>query len=229
MDGATFTVHGLVAGACRSLPLALGVDAYGFVFGVLARQTGLSLAELLLMSGLVYAGSAQFVALGMWATPLPVLSLVLTTLLVNLRLVLMGAALGRWLSQLPAPKAYGALFFLADENWALALGEYARGGRDAAFLLGSGLLLWCAWLGTSAAGYIGGGAVRDPARWGLDFAFTAVFAALLVGLWKGRADLVPWAVSAGVAVGANRWLPGAWHILLGGLAGSVVGAMRDGR
>jgi predicted branched-subunit amino acid permease len=59
--------------------------------------------------------------------------------------------------------------------------------------------------------------------------FTAVFTALLVGLWKGKTDLLPWAVAAGVAVAAAQWLPGKWYILLGGLAGSLVGAWRDGR
>ena len=72
-----------------------------------------------------------------------------------------------------------------------------------------------------------GTAIADPARWGLDFAFTAVFAALLVSLWRGKRDLFPWAVAAAVAVAAERWLPGKWYILLGGLAGSGAGAWRD--
>jgi predicted branched-subunit amino acid permease len=55
-----------------------------------------------------------------------------------------------------------------------------------------------------------------------------VFVALLVGQWKGKTDLVPWAVAGLVAVLAERWLGGTWYILLGGLAGSVVGAMQHG-
>ncbi len=58
----TFSRAGLLAGVRRSLPVALSVAAYGAVFGVLARQAGLSVEEAGLMSGLVYAGSAQFVA-----------------------------------------------------------------------------------------------------------------------------------------------------------------------
>lgn len=228
MNEVTFTARGLLVGVRRSAPLAVSVFAYGTVFGVLARQAGLSLVEALLMSGLVYAGSAQFVALELWVMPLPVLGLVLTTLVVNLRHLLMGAALRPWFSRLPAIKAYPSLFLLGDENWALAMGEYERGQRDGAFLLGSGLTLYCAWLSATGLGYLAGAVVQDPTRWGLDFAFTAVFTALLVGLYKGRRDLVPWAVAAGVAVVAEQFLPGKWYILLGGIAGSVVGAVGAG-
>ena len=101
----TFTRAGALAGARRTVPLGVSAFAVGAVFGVLARQAGLGLPEALLMSALVFAGSAQFVALGLWATPLPVLAIVLTTLVVNLRHVLMGAALRSWLARLPAPLA----------------------------------------------------------------------------------------------------------------------------
>jgi 4-azaleucine resistance transporter AzlC len=225
-EAITFDLAGALAGARRCLPVALSVFAYGTVFGVLSRQAGLSLPETLLMSGLVFAGSAQFVALGLWAAPLPVGTLIVTTLIINLRHLLMGAALRPWFARLSPAVRYGSLFFLTDENWALTMGEYARGGRNGAFLLGSGLALYVAWLGAALAGQTLGGALQDPARWGLDFAFTAVFLALLVGLWKGKADLLPWAVAAAVAIAAARWLPGKWYILLGGLAGSLAGAMR---
>jgi 4-azaleucine resistance transporter AzlC len=225
----TFDLAGARAGARRSIPIALSIFVYGLVFGVLARQAGLSIIECLLMSGLVFAGASQFVALGLWISPLPVVTIILTTLIVNLRHLLMGAALRPWLSRLPATRAYGTLFFLNDESWALTMGEFARGGRNAAFLLGSGLAAFAAWSGATLVGRTAGSALQDPARWGLDFAFTAVFIALLVGLWKGKSDLLPWAVATIVAVITARWLPGKWYILLGGLAGSLAGAVQDGR
>ena len=69
---------------------------------------------------------------------------------------------------------------------------------------------------------------EENSRRGLDFAFTAVFLALLAGMWKGRADLLLWAVAAVVAVAAHYWLAGQWYILLGGLAGSLAGVVRRG-
>ena len=71
-DPVCFTRPGFVWGATQTLPLAAGVLAVGLVFGVLARQAGLSLLEAELMSGLVFAGAAQFVALGLWGPSLPV-------------------------------------------------------------------------------------------------------------------------------------------------------------
>ncbi len=221
----TFTRAGALAGAKKVIPLAVSsID--GLVFGVLAHQAGLSLLEAGLMSGLVVAGSAQFVALGLWVAPLPVLAIVLSTFLVNLRYLVMGAALHPWFSRLSSLKAYGSMFFLSDESWALTVAYFKAGGRDTAFLPGAGLLLTLAWFSGTIIGHLAGAVVPSPAQWGLDFAFVAVFVALLVGMWKGKGDLLPWAVAAVVAVAAARWLPGQWYIILGALAGSLIGAFR---
>ncbi len=223
----TFTAHGALVGVRQTLPVALSGAAYGLVFGVLARQAGLSWAETLLMSALVNAGGSQFVAMGMWSPSVPVITIVLTTLIVNLRHVLMGASLHQWVAQLPAWKTYGLAFFISDESWALTMREFTSGRTDAAFLLGSGLTLFPFWIGSSVIGNLVGAALPDPALSGLDFAFTAVFIALLVGMWKSQSTLWPWTAAAVVALIAARWLPGQWYIVLGGLAGAVVGAMRD--
>ncbi len=197
-----FDLKGGVTGARRAIPIALSVCAYGLVFGVLAQQARLSLLEVLLMSGLVFAGSAQLIVLSLWAMPLPIAAILLTTLIVNLRNLLLGAAISPWFSRISSLKAYTSIFFLADENWALTMGEFAQGKRNAAFLLGSGLVLYVAWVGSTVVGRTLGDVVHDPARFGLDFVFTAVFLSLLVGLWKGKADLLPWVVAAIVAVAA---------------------------
>ena len=224
-----FSRAGLLEAARQSVPLAVSVGAYGLVFGVLARQAGLSLAEAALMSGTVYAGTAQFVVLGLWVHPLPVATIALTALAVNLRFLLMGASLRPWLARLSPLRAYSSAFFLGDESWALTTRAFAAGTRNEAFLLGSGLTISLTWLGATIAGHILGRLLRDPAQWGLDFASTAMFAALLVGLRKGTADVLPWAVAAAVAVVVAHVVPGTWYIPAGGVAGSVMGAMRHAR
>ncbi|MFL5627240.1 MAG: AzlC family ABC transporter permease [Ktedonobacteraceae bacterium] len=222
----TFDLDGVLTGARRILPIALGDAAYGLVFGVLAQQAKLSILEVFLMSGLVFAGSAQLIVLSLWSMPLPIGTILLTTLIVNLRNLLMGAAISPWFLRLSPFKAYTTIFFLADENWALTMGEFAKGKRNAAFLLGSGLVLLIVWVSSTVTGRMLGSVVHDPARWGLDFIFTAVFLSLLVGLWKGKSDILPWIVAATVAVAAAHYLPGKWYILLGGLAGSITGVVR---
>lgn len=225
----TFTRAGALAGIRRSLPFVASDFAYGLVFGVLARQAGMSLLDVMLMSGLVVSGSAQLVVLGLWVAPLPVLAIGLTTLVVNLRYLVMGATLRPLLVRLSRVKLYGLAFFMSDESWALTMREFADGRRDGAFMLGSGLLLTVSWFSFTIGGYLIGAAVTNPAQWGLDYASIAVFVALLAGMWKGKIDLVPWIVAALVAIAAAQWLPGKWYIMLGSLVGSLVGALRHAK
>ncbi|MDQ3507732.1 MAG: AzlC family ABC transporter permease [Actinomycetota bacterium] len=224
-----FTFAGAVAGAKRCLPIAVSGVAIGLVFGVLARQAWLSPVEAWLMSILVFSGAAQFVVIGIWASPVPLAGVVLATLVVGLRHLLMGAALSPWFSKLPKRKAFGSVFFMADENWAMTMGEFQKGKRDAAFLLGGGIVMFVSWSTFTFVGSAAGSFIEDPAKWGLDFAFTAVFIALLVGMWRGKPSLLPWGVAAVVAVLGHEFLPGHWYILLGGLAGSLAGVMLRGR
>jgi predicted branched-subunit amino acid permease len=86
----------VVAGFRTCLPVAVGVGGYGVAFGVLARQAGLSVAEASLMSAFVLAGASQLVAVELWDAPLPVVTIVATTLVVNLRYVLVSASLRPW-------------------------------------------------------------------------------------------------------------------------------------
>jgi 4-azaleucine resistance transporter AzlC len=223
----TFDRKGIIEGARQSVPIALGIFSYGLVFGVLARQAGLSTLESLLMSGMVFAGASQLAVLGLWVAPLPVAAIVLTTLVVNLRHLLMGAALRPWFASLKGWQKYGSLFLMNDESWALTMGQFARGGSNGAFLMGSGLVSFAAWSGATLVGQTLGSALQDPRAIGLDFAFAAVFIGLLVGFWKGRSDLLPWGVAALVAIAAAWWLPGKWYIIAGGVAGSIVGALKN--
>jgi 4-azaleucine resistance transporter AzlC len=222
----TFTLAGAFAGARKCVPVAISGCAIGLVFGTLAGQAGLGAGEAALMSAFVFSGAAQFLVLGLWASPLPLAAIVLTTLIVGLRHLLMGAALGPVFSRLPRLKAYASVYFMADENWALTMGEFDKGRRDGAFLLGGGLLMVLAWTTSTFVGGAFGGVVEDPARWGLDFAFTAIFLALIAGMWKGKSNILPWTVAAAVSVAAHHWLPGQWYILFGGLAGSFAGFVR---
>src|SRR6266700_7687588 len=221
-DKITFTLSGALLGARRTIPLAISGFTIGFVFGVLAHQAKLSIVDAMLMSGLVYAGASQFVALSLWtAIPFPVTTIILTTFIVNMRHLLMGASLRPWFANLSPWKVYASVFFMVDESWALTMSDFAKGGRDAGFLFGSGFILYVAWVSSAVIGRTVGAWIQNPVQWGLDFAFTAVFTALLVGMWKGKSNLLPLAVAAIVAVAAAHWLPGKWYILLGGIAGSV--------
>ncbi|GGF18002.1 branched-chain amino acid ABC transporter permease [Aliidongia dinghuensis] len=224
-----FTWGGIARGYAKTLPIAAGVAVFGVAYGLIAGQHGLSLAETVLMSALVFAGSSQMLALQLWGDPLPIAGIVAAAAIINLRYVIMTAALKPWLGPLGRLLSYGSVFFTADENWAVSIAEMRAGGRDAGFFVGSGLALWSFWVVSGFIGRAFGGALPAPERLGLDFIGTAVFTALAGRMWRGRRDLWPWLASGAAAVLGAHFLPGAWYLLAGGLTGSLVGAWRDTR
>jgi len=172
---------------------------------------------------IVTAGAAQFVAVPMIAAGFPPLAVIVTTYVVNMRHYLMAATLApafhgfprRWLALI----AHG----INDESFALATAR--RNPPDPWFFLGSVLAVYGAFISGALVGSVLGGLVSDPARYGLDFAFPAVFLALVAVQLKRRGD---WAVAGGAALLA-LWIawrfPGNWHIVVAGLVASGLGAL----
>ena len=222
-----FSLPGLRAGALDVLPFALGASMFGLVFGFLAVQKGISVAEAMVMSATVFAGASQLVAAELWAAPLPVLTIVAATLAVNARHLLMGMTLTPWLRPLPRPLSCFSLFFMVDENWGLSMARLRKGEGDAAYLLGSGLLLYPVWIGSTGLGAAFGGLVLDPRAFAMDFLPLALFLSLMLIFWRSRVTLLPWGVAAAVAAITWQLLPAGWHVLLGALAGSLAGGFLD--
>jgi predicted branched-subunit amino acid permease len=194
----------------------------------MAAAVGISLWEAMALSGWVNAGGAQMATLQAWNDPVPLLAVCLTVLAINSRYLLLGAALRPWFAGLPTWQAYLSLFVLGDANWALALREHAEGRDDAAFLLGSGAVLWILWVGGTAAGYLFGLALGDPRMFGIDFMVAAFFASMAIAFVRHASDIVPLLVGMAAAVVIERTVPGPWYILGGALVGSLVGALRSG-
>ncbi len=225
----SFTRAGVRRGFLMAQPLSPGVFLYGMVFGVLASERGLSALQALMMSVLVYSGSAQLAALQVWSSSAAVMPLLATVLMMNARYVLYGAAIQPWLSQARPGQSAASLYLLGDGSWALAMRQYHDGYRDAGFILGSGLAGFLPWVLGTLAGHLLADAVPDPAAWGLDFMLVAFAAAIGISLWRGRSDLAPVAAAAAVGWLFHRFVPGAWYIVAAGLAAGLVGAVRRGR
>ena len=196
----------------------------GLLWGTLAAGKGFSALEAMLMSVFVYAGASQFVAVDMWAEPVPILLLALTTLVVNLRHVLMSASLSRHIGSVPTGWKYATMFVLTDESWAMAERQAQRAPLNLGYLLGTFLPLWPTWFLSSFIGAAVGKSLGDPAAFGLDFAFSAIFLTILMGFWKGQRTGAVIIASGLAAVAAKLWLPGAWFIMAGGVAGVLVAA-----
>ena len=202
------------------VPLWLGVVPFGLAFAVTAREAGLSALETQALSLLVFAGSAQVSAAGLFGAGASGIEIVLTTLLLNVRHVLYGLSLAREITLTRRQRPVAA-YFLTDEAFGVVA---ASRERSFAFLLGAELSLFVTWNLATFGGALLGGAIPDPEKLGVDLIFPLAFLALLVPLVRTRAELIVAAVSAALAYVLARSLPGGLPILVTGVAGSLLGA-----
>lgn len=215
-------------GVIAVLPLLVAAAPFGLLVGALGVQKGLSPAEITLMSLTTFAGASQFVAVEMWTQPVPVLGLAIAVFVVNLRHVLMSAAIAPQVRRFGLLRALTGLFFLTDESWALALRRANVGHLSLAYYLGLCAPLYGTWSVSTAIGAVVGGVVDDPGRFGFDFVFVAIMLCLAGGFWQGKRSVLPWLVSGAAAILAHEWLPGVWYVIIGALAGSLAGALQPG-
>ena len=220
-----FTWAGFRLGLLAGGPLAAATLPYGLAFGALTAQQGLSSATAALMSAVVHSGAAQFAALQFWTTPPVLLPILFATFAMNARYLLYGVLLRPHLTGLSPLRTYPALFVMGDANWALMMRHGRDGTLDGAFAFGSGLAMYAGWVGGTWLGTVIGQVDLGGAI-GLDYLLSLYVAALLAGLWRGRADVAPLAAAALAAILADRLLGQGWSVVCGGLAGVLLGAIR---
>lgn len=223
-----FTRAGFQRGFIRALPLALGLAPFGFVTGLVTAHHGLSLFDCMVMNATVYAGAAELVALANWTHPAPILAAAFAAFIVNIRFALMGPVLAPWLDGMSPAGRYASLALLVDHPWAISVAEIRRGSKDAALFTGLSLPIWAGWMISSTAGFLLGRRFSLPPDHPLFFGALAAFLALLVPLWRSRADILPWLVAGGASATAAQLLPhSAWYILIGAVSGCLAGAVMD--
>jgi len=201
-------------------PLWLGVIPFGLAYAVTARDAGLSVLETQALSVLVFAGSAQVSAAGLFGVGAGGLEIVLTTLLLNVRHVLYGISLGRQ-TTLTRRQRPVAAYFLTDEAFGVVV---ASSERRFPFLLGAELSLFVTWNLATFGGALLGAAIPDPEEIGVDLIFPLAFLALLVPLVRTRTELAVAVASGALAYALSREMPGGLPILVTGVLGSLLGA-----
>lgn len=203
-------------------PMLIAYAPIAAIWGAVAAGQGLSTIEAMLMSAIVYSGAGQFVALDLMKAGTPLSLLVFAVATVALRHILMSASISRSIRHFAPARAAVLLFWLTDEAWALIERRAQRQQLTPAYFLGASMPLWPNWVLFSAIGAVAGSQLGDGERLGLDFAFAAMFISVLASFWKGPRTGVILLASAIVACLAKLWLPGAWYIIAGGLAGMAV-------
>jgi 4-azaleucine resistance transporter AzlC len=209
--------------AIDAIGLSFTAAGFGLVYGLAARQAGLSVAEAVAMSVFVLAGGAQFAAVGFLVQGMSWLGIVAFTALLNARHVLYAAALAPFYQDRPRIERAAMAHVLTDETFALNLAEVRTLGHgDAVGYWLSAALVCPLWIIGSALGSIGTQFVTDPRAVGLDVIFPASMAGLAAGFMTGRRELA--AAVAGTILAVVVGLSGepSIGIVAGGLGGPAV-------
>ena len=213
---------GFLDGARAGLPVVLGYLGIGFAAGVVERAAGMSYAEILLLSMVLYAGSAQFVVTSMLALGAPASAIVPTVFFLNLRHLLLSAALAPALRGVAAWKSALLGLQLTDETFVVAS---AKERIAPAWMAGLNLAAWTAWALANLAGAALANLATDTRP--LAFALPAMFAGLLVLQIRGNARLAVavalFAAAVGVAV-QLAW-PGPWAVVGATVLGASFGLL----
>lgn len=217
----------LLSGLRDGFPLTISIFAYGLVFGVLARQAGMTSAETLLMSAFVFAGSAQFAAVALLSTGVGTLQIITAVLLLNLRHLLMGASLAPYLKDVGPWKLAVLAHGLNDESYALTISRFQKQGGSASYFLAVGLATFVGWMASTAVSVLAGNVIGDPRKYGLDFAFLGVFIGLLIPQLIDNTAVISASAAAITALLAARFIPGNWYIILAALAAVIAGVVTE--
>ncbi len=212
-------------GVSRALPIVMGYIPIGFAYGVLAQKAGLSVWQTLAMSVFVYAGSSQFIAVGLFSAGISPLSIIITTFIVNLRHMLMSAALSPNLKGWSKAELAVFAYELTDESFGVHTMSFKAGNPAKGEIFALNITAQTAWVLGSWLGCTMGGLISDVRPYGLDYALAAMFIALLVLAISDRIQVAV-AVTAGV-LSLVFLLAGLdqWHVILATVIGATIGVV----
>ncbi|CUB14983.1 Inner membrane protein YgaZ [Bacillus subtilis] len=163
------------------VPTLVGYISVGLALGIVGVASHLSVMEIVLMSGLVFAGGAQFIMCALLAANSPMSAIILTTFIVNLRNFLLSAALAPHFSKYSLAKNVGIGMMVTDESFGVASNKIVKKEPiNDRWMFGLNLTAYACWVLSCVAGAVFGKWITDPESFGLDFAVTAMFLALLV-------------------------------------------------
>jgi 4-azaleucine resistance transporter AzlC len=185
------------AGLRAGFPFALAGFLLSLSFGVLAREAGLSAVAAIVMSAIVFAGSAQFAAISIVAAGGGLGAAVLAAALMNSRFLPMGIALAPSLPGNAVERAAQGQT-VVDSSWAMA--SKGDGTYDRWFLFGSSAIQYVTWVSGTVAGALGGDLIGDPQKLGLDAIFPTFFLALLLAELRNPRSRIVAALGAVIAL-----------------------------
>ncbi len=214
--------HWFRKGAAAAWPICLGYLPVGLACGTLAQQAGLPFWAVGLMSILVFAGSAQFIAISMLAAGASPVSIILTTLIVNLRHTLMSSTLAVYLQEVNrwflSLFAYG----ITDESFAVNMTRFRTGEWNRWQALAVNHLSNSAWVAATTCGALVGQLIPQGAL-GMDYAMTGMFISLLTFQLQNRIFILTGLLAGLISVTCYLLIPGDSYIIIASVCGATLG------
>ncbi|PLX79728.1 MAG: branched-chain amino acid ABC transporter permease [Desulfuromonas sp.] len=218
----------LYDGFAAAWPICLGYFPIGMALGVLARQAGLTPLDMALMSLLVFAGSAQFIAVAMLAAGSSPGAIIATTFVVNFRHVLMSSALAVHLHGISKRFLMLFAYGVNDESFAVNMARFRDGQWDRWRALVVHHSANGVWFIATVTGCLVGSLIPAGA-FGIDFALPAMFLALLVLQFQSRIHVITAILAAAVSVLCVLYLPGDSHAVIAAVVAASIGYLLQRR
>jgi 4-azaleucine resistance transporter AzlC len=210
-------------GVQAGMPIAIGYMPIALTFGLLAKTTGLALAEAVMMSAIVYAGASQYIALNLLAVGTGAFEIVLTTFILNIRHFLMSASLNEKAESDVLWKKALYAFGITDETFSVA--AMKEGMVNAPYMFGLGVMAYGSWVINSAIGYVVGASLPQSLQESMSVALYAMFIGLLVPALKKQRKTI---LLAGMAAVINSictiflHISKGWAVVIATLAAAII-------
>ncbi|AEN98599.1 AzlC family ABC transporter permease [Fructilactobacillus sanfranciscensis] len=171
----------LRSGIKDTIPTLSGYIGVGLAFGIVAKSAGLNLLIIVLMSAITYSGAAQFVIVSMLVSGSTFLSILVAVFLLSARMLLMGMTVAPYLKKESMKRNIILGSLLTDETFALTMNKlnYTKRIVNFEWLNTANILAYLTWIIASGIGGSLGSLIPNPNKFGLDFAFIAMFIGLL--------------------------------------------------
>lgn len=215
-------VEGLKGGAIVALP----TFPFAVLFGAVAVDNGLSVAEAGLMSATVYAGASQLVGIELFGQHVAAWLIVLSIFAVNFRHVLYSAALARYLKHFSLGQKLIAFFMLIDLQFAETV-RRAESGKTITleWYLAFAFAIYVPWLTFSIVGGAFGAMIGDPSVWAIDVLLPLYFMGIVVG-FRRKPNFYPVVIASFAgSVLAYQFVGSPWHVSIGAVCGVLVAAL----
>ncbi len=210
-----------------ALPVVMGYIPVGFAYGVLGVNAGISTINTILMSLIVFAGSAQLMATSFFAQGLNPFSIIITTFIVNLRHMLMSASLSTHMRNWKKGEVAGFCYELTDETFAVHSLRFNGGDTAALPAMTINFICQLSWVVGSILGALAGNLISDVRPFALDYALPAMFIALLLLQIHNRKHVI--VAITGAAISILLWKIGItqWNVILATVIGATLGAILE--